>query len=443
MKEILMAIMIPESIINQDGVTSGEIRVFNSLRDYLPDNYYVWSDPLIQNKYPDFVILGPDLGIIIIEVKDWEIGSIIDANTEYFELRTTGRKPTNPLKQVKIYMRTLLDVLDDRPELKHKEGKYKGSLLFNYGHGVVFTNIYSKEFREKKFGSVIPVQFSMFKEDLDQISKNKDDRHLLSKLRQMVPSEYIFTSLSQDEVEIIKAVISRQGTCESHTDKQNRIPEEDDDNKGRSSQDKKQNRQKSQKHPIFIGTLIVISLVALLWAFSIEPSKEIDDKTIPEIAAPKDRAPIKVPKAQVTKKSESENPKDIVEIPIKKKGIKEERLDGLPTPKSTSKSTADTENREGTRIKGNITIKGEKIYHIPSSKFYSQTKPEVWFKTEDEAIEAGYRKAKDYWIKGNISKNGEKIYHMPGQKYYDKTQPEDWFRTEEEAIAAGYRKSKI
>jgi micrococcal nuclease len=32
---------------------------------------------------------------------------------------------------------------------------------------------------------------------------------------------------------------------------------------------------------------------------------------------------------------------------------------------------------------------------------------------------------------------------MPGQKYYDKTQPEDWFRTEEEALVAGYRKSKI
>jgi hypothetical protein len=54
-----MAIMIPESIANQDGVTAGEIRIFNLLRESLPDNYYVWSDPLIKNKYPDFVVLGP------------------------------------------------------------------------------------------------------------------------------------------------------------------------------------------------------------------------------------------------------------------------------------------------------------------------------------------------------------------------------------------------
>lgn len=51
-------------------------------------------------------------------------------------------------------------------------------------------------------------------------------------------------------------------------------------------------------------------------------------------------------------------------------------------------------------------------------------------------------------IKGNISSKGEKIYHMPGQKYYDKTQineskGEHWFCSEDEAIESGWRKSKI
>lgn len=45
-------------------------------------------------------------------------------------------------------------------------------------------------------------------------------------------------------------------------------------------------------------------------------------------------------------------------------------------------------------------------------------------------------------IKGNISSKGEKIYHVPGGAYYDRTNPEAWFNTEEEAQAAGYRKSK-
>lgn len=51
-------------------------------------------------------------------------------------------------------------------------------------------------------------------------------------------------------------------------------------------------------------------------------------------------------------------------------------------------------------------------------------------------------------IKGNVSSSGEKIYHLPGQRYYEKTQideskGEKWFCSEEEALNAGWRKSKV
>lgn len=44
-------------------------------------------------------------------------------------------------------------------------------------------------------------------------------------------------------------------------------------------------------------------------------------------------------------------------------------------------------------IKGNISSKGDKIYHIKGSAAYERTKPEQWFCTEREAAEAGFRKA--------------------------------------------------
>lgn len=51
-------------------------------------------------------------------------------------------------------------------------------------------------------------------------------------------------------------------------------------------------------------------------------------------------------------------------------------------------------------------------------------------------------------IKGNISSSGERIYHVPGGQYYDKTvinesAGERWFCTEQEAIDAGWRRSKV
>lgn len=50
-------------------------------------------------------------------------------------------------------------------------------------------------------------------------------------------------------------------------------------------------------------------------------------------------------------------------------------------------------------------------------------------------------------IKGNISTSGERIFHVPGQQNYDRTQinegsGERWFCSEEEAIQAGWRKAK-
>ena len=49
-------------------------------------------------------------------------------------------------------------------------------------------------------------------------------------------------------------------------------------------------------------------------------------------------------------------------------------------------------------------------------------------------------------IKGNISAKGERIYHVPGGQFYDKTridgrQGERWFCSEQEAEAAGWRRS--
>ncbi len=50
-------------------------------------------------------------------------------------------------------------------------------------------------------------------------------------------------------------------------------------------------------------------------------------------------------------------------------------------------------------------------------------------------------------IKGNISRKGERIYHVPGQKYYAQTQisadkGERWFCSEQDARAEGWRRSQ-
>ncbi len=154
-------------------------------------------------------------------------------------------------------------------------------------------------------------------------------------------------------------------------------------------------------------------------------------------------------------------------------------------------------------IKGNINRHGERIYHVPGSRWHARTKispgkGERWFCSEEEAIAAGWRPPLDQplspaaqallgqgrgrdmmlmqggmralrptpvarryrarralkggrtspssgcRIKGNINRRGECIYHVPGSRWYERTKispgkGERWFCSEEEAIAAGCR----
>ncbi len=58
---------------------------------------------------------------------------------------------------------------------------------------------------------------------------------------------------------------------------------------------------------------------------------------------------------------------------------------------STTKEPSTPVKNKDCVIKGNINSKGEKIYHTPGSRSYNQTKPEMWFCTEEEAKAAGFR----------------------------------------------------
>lgn len=54
----------------------------------------------------------------------------------------------------------------------------------------------------------------------------------------------------------------------------------------------------------------------------------------------------------------------------------------------------------------------------------------------------------DCSIKGNISKSGERIHHLPHDQYYGRTiispeKGEMWFCTEEEAVDNGWRRAKV
>jgi micrococcal nuclease len=64
------------------------------------------------------------------------------------------------------------------------------------------------------------------------------------------------------------------------------------------------------------------------------------------------------------------------------------------------------------------------------------------YETSDHSTGDKNVSAEECTIKGNINSSGEWIYHVETGRYYKITKPEEWFCTEQEAVEAGFRKSE-
>jgi hypothetical protein len=140
-------------------MTGGEKRMAQSLEDNLEDDYTVWYDVPVGDKQvrPDFIILHPQRGILVLEVKDWKLTTIQTANRHSFELLIENRvkSVTNPLEQARRYVLAINKVLSHDRDLVQPTGKYQGQLICSYGYGAVLTNITRKAFERSDLGNVL------------------------------------------------------------------------------------------------------------------------------------------------------------------------------------------------------------------------------------------------------------------------------------------------
>ena len=154
-----MAILIPSLSTCLSRMTGGEKRVAQRLEAKLEDDYLLWYDVPIgpANSHPDFIVLHPQRGILILEVKDWKKETIQSADRQSFEIRTpTGNKHvSNPLEQARQYAHAVTKVLQKDPQLTLSTGSRAGHLLFPWSYGVILPNIMRSVFEEAGLGEVI------------------------------------------------------------------------------------------------------------------------------------------------------------------------------------------------------------------------------------------------------------------------------------------------
>lgn len=151
----------------------GEKRVLDALARHLEDDYTVWHNIAIMGsgREPDFVVLHPQRGLLILEVKDWKRRTIASANPMLVELSTERGivAVPHPVIQARGYAIDIAHLLEKQPDLRHAEGPHRGKLILPWGWGAVLSHVKRAEVEaDSSFAEVFEPQKVLLADDLSE-----------------------------------------------------------------------------------------------------------------------------------------------------------------------------------------------------------------------------------------------------------------------------------
>jgi len=167
-----MATLIP-AIGSSAFDSTGERRLAERLEQKLDDDYLLWHNVPVGPKqtYPDFVVLHPRRGLLVLETKDWHLDTIRNVTRQYWEILDSNGRPKpvkNPLEQARHCAIQVVNALERDPQLVQTSGPHQGKLAFPWGHGVVFTRITRKQFDAAGLGETIAANYVICKDEMEE-----------------------------------------------------------------------------------------------------------------------------------------------------------------------------------------------------------------------------------------------------------------------------------
>lgn len=187
-----MAIMVPPSLPTR--ATVGERRLYNSLQK-LPDDCIVYHETMIGSRMPDYIVIMPKLGVLVLEVKDYLRTTIVEGNVNGWKL-TGDKLVTFPLQQARNYAFSIQNKLESVPVLRNR---VTGRLNIPYGYGVAMTKINRYTADELDLYGGSDRNLWLFSDELDS--------DLYDYLSDMFTVNFRQNSLSEEEITAIRGLL--------------------------------------------------------------------------------------------------------------------------------------------------------------------------------------------------------------------------------------------
>ena len=227
-----MAILIPALGSCVARMTSGERRLAERLEQKLDDDYLLWYDVPIGPKqtHPDFVVLHPRRGLLILETKDWKLETVQSATRQRWDILSNGNVKTiiNPLAQARHCAIQVIDALQRDPQLIQSDGPHQGKLAFPWGHGVVFTRITRKQFESAGLGEAIEPHYVICS---DEMPDNVEPEQFQQRLWNMFPHAFGNRALSLPQIDRVRWImfpevrVQTQGALFDDKDAETELPD--------------------------------------------------------------------------------------------------------------------------------------------------------------------------------------------------------------------------
>jgi hypothetical protein len=206
-----MAEFIPDRLPSK--ASRGEERTFAILKK-LPDDYLVYYEPNIDNRHPDFIVIAPDLGVIIIEVKGWYLDDIVQGDHKLVTINYDNRErqEIHPLEQARNYMWRLAAACEKSPmraQLFQKEGRHKNKFFFPFCHFVVLSNISRDNILRRKdqdISQIFKMDNTLFRDELIAL-ENASAGDIRNTLMRFFDPYWEITPFTLQQVDVLRSII--------------------------------------------------------------------------------------------------------------------------------------------------------------------------------------------------------------------------------------------
>lgn len=203
-----MATMFPDEL--HEFTTPGEAAVYKFLQSAArPDSsHIVWYSPDIESREPDFILLSPDSGLIVLEVKDWTIDQIIEMTPKDALLMIGDRQERRkqPLAQAREYVNNILSLFS-KNAVRNTAGKRELPCPVTWG--AIFPHISRNDWEISSFGKVIDTEKLMFWDDIitdSQLSRDSSGNSFRRWITEHFPPMFPFR-LTPAKIEWIRNLI--------------------------------------------------------------------------------------------------------------------------------------------------------------------------------------------------------------------------------------------